>query len=105
MDPLTSWETSVISAVTGIAIGTGLAMAYLVNVWTRRKACSGSSQQKLFAYGLRVASVVAAYAIILFSARTLHVHTEKTLMDAAFFFLGIIGIVFATRQNVRKKDL
>ena len=105
MDSLTFLETSVISAVTGIAIGTGLALAYVVNARTQKKVLSGSSQQKFLAYGLRVASVVAGYAIILFCARVLSVHTEKTLMDAALFILGIVGVLLATRQKLRRKDL
>lgn len=105
MNALAIFETSVISTVTGIAIGAGLVMAYLVNVLTQKRARSGSSQQKLCAYTLRAASVVIAYAIILFAARTLYVHTEQTLTDVAFFFLGIVGVLFVSRQNLRKKDL
>ena len=98
-------ETSVISTVTGIAIGAGLVLAYVVNAQTQKKVLYGSSQQKFLAYALRVASVVVGYAIILFSARVLSLRTEQTLMDAALFILGIVGVLLAARHKLRRKGL
>lgn len=82
-----------------------LLLMYTVSTSTRTKALHGSQKEKYFAYGVRIATAVLCYVVVVVIGRIFKSSTDQTAPEALVLICSCVAVlIYGSRKLKLRKQ-